>query len=436
LSIYGRIKDYLIRALSVTDEKAWNPSLWRMYGTQSLSGEIVNENTALTYSAVYNAISLIAGTIGSIPCHLMQQKDDKNRFATDRKMYKVLHHEYNPYMTAMAGRECLAAHALSWGNGYAEIVRNGLGELVELWPITPNRVTPEVDEEGEIIYRVRVDSKDIYFPRQKILHVPGLGFDGYLGYSVISMAAKSIGLSMALETFGSLYFAQGTHPGVVVSHPNKLSDPAHEHLKTSLSEGYSGLGKSHRLLLLEEGMKLEKLGIPPEDSQFLESRQFQIPEIARWYNLPPHKLKDLTRSSFNNIESEQISFVRDTIQPWLVRFEQNYDMQLLTTSDKELSGRGRLYYKHNIKGLLRGDTKAQGEFYTQMFNIGVFSVNDIRRLEDLDPVPGGDKRFVPMNMTPLEDAGRELVLDSPKPTPALPPGNGEDKDDAARRQNR
>src|SRR5664280_3839311 len=219
----------------------------------------------------------------------------------------------------------------------------------------------------------------------------GLGFDGFVGYSVIAMARKSIGLGMALETFGALYFGQGTHPGVIVSHPTSLSAQSQANLKASLIEEYSGLGKTHRLMLLDEGMKLEKLGIPPNDSQFLESRQFQIPEIARFFNLPPHKLKDLTKSSFSNIEQEQMSYVTDCILPWLVTLEQNYNMQLLTLSDKSLSGYGRLYFKHSFEGLLRGDMAARGSFYTALFGLGALSSNDIRAYEDKDPIQGGDE---------------------------------------------
>jgi HK97 family phage portal protein len=282
-------------------------------------------------------------------------------------------------------------------------------------------------KDGRLVYRIRVANQDIYLPRERVLHVPGLGFDGFIGYSVVALARKSLGLGMALETFGSLYFGQGTHPGIVVGHPGKLSDQASKNLQSSLSTEYGGLGKSHRLLLLEEGMKLEKIGIPPEDSQFLESRQFQIPEVARWFNLPPHKLKDLTRSSFSNIESEQISFLTDSILPWLVRLEQSFNMQILTPSDKEYSGRGRLYYKHNAEGILRGDAAARGTFYREMFNVGAMSVNEIREKEDMDPVDGGDIHLVPLNMTSLENAGDPPAL-KPPTIPALPPGDGNEPD--------
>jgi HK97 family phage portal protein len=405
------------RNLGVDDPKAWDPSLWNLYGAQSLSGETVTEQSALTYSAVWNAVTLIAGTIASLPLHLMQMKAEKKRIAADRVMYRVLHDQANPFMTAKTLRETLMGHILLWGNGYAEKVVNGYGELVQLWPIAPNLVTP-MWQNGEILYRVKVGEEDKYFTRDKILHIPGIGFDGLMGYSVVAMARKSIGLGMAMETFGSLYFGNGTHPGVIVSHPNQLSAAAHANLKKSLTEGYSGLGQSHRLLLLEEGMKLEKVGVPPEDAQFLESRQFQIPEIARWFNLPPHKLKDLTRSSFNNIESEQRSFYTDTLLPWLVTLEQNYNMQLLTDSDRALSGRGRLYYKHVVEGILRADAAGRGAFYREMFNIGAFSINEIRQLEDKDPIEGGDIHLVPMNMTSLQNAGKlDQSLEPQRPMP-------------------
>jgi HK97 family phage portal protein len=283
-------------------------------------------------------------------------------------------------------------------------------------------------QNGKLVYRIRMDREaDIILPREKVLHIPGLGFDGFQGYSVIAMARKSIGLGMAMETFGALYFGAGTHPGVVVSHPGQLKDPSK--LRDSLGAAYSGLGKSHRLMLLEEGMKIEELGIPPDDSQFLESRQFQIPEIARWFNLPPHKLKDLTKSSFSNIESEQISFVTDSILPWLVRLEQNYQMQLLTVSDKSFSGYGRLYFKHSVDGLMRGDSASRAAFYRAMTNIGAFSINEVRELEDKDPIDGGDEHFVPLNMVPLsmvkEQFKKKLEASPTIPQPAPTDGDGD-----------
>jgi len=397
LNIVQRAAYRIIKALALTDEKAWDRSLWNLRTAQSLSGEQVDEYTALHYSAIFNAVSLISGTVAALPLHLIRRRGKSTIHADNLPLYHVLHSKANPYMTAMALRESMMSHILLWGNAYCEIVRDNKGDILELWPITPNRVKVEMNN-GQIIYRIKMDRDgDVYLPRTRVLHVPGLGFDGFMGYSVVSMARKSIGLGMAMETFGALYFGNGTHPGVVVSHPGKLTEEASKRLSGSLTEGYAGLGKSHRLLLLEEGMKIEKIGIPPEDSQFLESRQFQIPEVARWFNLPPHKLKDLTKSSFSNIESEQISFVTDAILPWLIRLEQNYAMQLLT--DGEL--KQRLYFKHIVEGLLRGSSTDRAEFYRKLWHLGAMSINEIREKEDMDPIDNGDEHFVPMNMVPL-----------------------------------
>jgi len=329
----------------------------------------------------------------------MQQTDKTKQIFDKTPLYRVMHTKWNPYVTAMAGRETLTSHVLAWGNGYAEKVYDGYGDIVELWPISPDRVTAVDIRDGKLVYDIRVGNETKTLPRERILHVPGLGFDGVVGYSVIAMARKSIGLGMALETFGELYFGQGTHPGVIVSHPNQLNAEAHKNLKKSLTDSYSGLGKSHRLMLLEDGMKLEKIGIPPNDSQFLESRVFQIPEIARWFNLPPHKLKDLTKSSFNNIEAEQMSFVMDSILPWLVRFEQNYFMQLLSPAEQKRN----LYFKHVVEGLLRANSKDRAEFYKLMVGNGIMTPNEVRSKEDLNPSedPMVDELWMPTGLIPV-----------------------------------
>lgn len=415
MNLLNRFKQAIgyLKALGLNDPKAWSSSIWNLAGT-SVAGETVTEETALTNSAVYNAVSLISGTIGALPLHLMQKKGDKKRIADERTVYSVLHDSPNPFMTAMAFREAIMAHVLLWGNGYAEIVRNGYGEVVELWPITPNRVSIGM-ESGKVYYTINMGNQpDVILPREKVLHIPGLGFDGFQGYSVVAMARKSFGLGMAMESYGAKYYENGTHPGVIVSHPGTLKDPAK--LRDALTSAYYGLGQSNRLMLLEEAMKIERVTIPNADGQYLESRQFAVTEVARWFNLPPHKIKDLTKSSFNNIESEQISFVTDSILPWLVRLEQNYNLQILDKYDRDLSGRGRYYFKHSVEGLLRGDAASRAAFYTVMLDRGVFSINEVRELEDKDPVEGGNIHLVPLNMTSLEYAGKPPVA----PAPATP----------------
>ena len=405
-----------IKNLALNDPKAWDTSLWNLIGSQTLSGENVTESTALTYSAFWCAVLLIAGTVSTLPLQLLRKQNDKTLQAREFKLYKILHDRFNPYMTAQQGREIMMAHLLVRGNCYAEKVFNRQGEIVELYPIPSNRIRPYLDDNGIPQYEITIDGQKKDYSRETILHIPGLCFDGVQGISVLAAARKSIGLSMAMETYGSLFFGQGTHPGIIVKHPNRLSPEGHSNLKKSLTDVYSGLGQSHRLMLLEDGMDVTKINLDPQDSQFLESRVFQISEIARWFNLPPHKLKDLSKSSFNNIESEQISFVTDSILPWLIKKEQNYNLQLLT---EDQFFKQNLFTRHNVDGLLRGNSKDRAEYYRTMFNIGAMSPNDIRDKENMDPKEGGDETYIPLNMIPLSKANDYFEFQKTKKQPDI-----------------
>jgi len=399
MGFFGNLKKFFKNDLALNDTKAWSSTLWNLYGSQTLSGENVDEYNALTYSAVWNAVYQISSTCGSLPLHLRQHQGKKTRYATESSLYRVMHTQFNPFMTAKIGRECLMSHVLTWGNGYAEKVTNGVGDIVELWPITPNRVSPKL-ENKELVYVIRVGTEEKTLKRDKILHIAGFGFDGLVGYSPIAMARKNIGWGMAMETFSSNFFGKGTHPGVVVSHPGPaMSAPAHDNLKRALTETYSGLGNSHRLMLLDEGMKIEKVGFSPEDSQFLESKQHHITDIARWFNIPPHKLKDMSKSSFNNIEAENASYVIDTILPWAIHLEQIYDIQLLSKRQYEAG----MYFKHVLEGLLRANSKERAEFYKIMIGNTMMTPNEAREKEDMNPSddPLADELWAPTGNIPL-----------------------------------
>jgi len=399
MGFFENLKKFLKNDLALNDPKAWSTDFWNTFGSKTPSGESVDEYNAMTYSAVWNAVYQISTTSGSLPLHLRQHKGRKTRYATENSLYRVMHTQFNPFMTAKIGRECLMAHVLTWGNGYAEKVTNGFGDIVELWPITPNRISVKM-ENRELIYEIQLKNEKISLKRDKILHIAGFGFDGLVGYSPITMARKNIGWGMAMETFSSKFFGEGTHPGVIVSHPGPaMSQQAHDNLKRSLTETYSGLGNSHRLMLLEEAMKVEKLGFSPEDSQFLESKQHHITDIARWFNMPPHKLKDMSKSSFNNIEAENASYVVDTILPWTIHLEQIYDTQLISRKQYE-SG---LYFKHVLEGLLRANSKERAEFYKIMIGNGMMKPNEAREKEDMDPSddPFADELWMPTGLIPI-----------------------------------
>ncbi len=380
------------------------------------AGVDVDEYIALNFSAVYNAISIISGTIGSLPLHLFKRNKRITQKATSHRLYDVLHATPNPEMTAMSYREASTAHVLSWGASYSEIVRNSMGQISELWPITPNRVRP-FRSNRQLFYEITlVGGKKTILPKERILHIPGLGFDGLTGYSVLEKARESIALGMATEEYGARFFGQGTHPTGVVETDEDLGD-GRDGITKAFKEGFAGLGKTHRLMILEKGLKYTPIGVKPEDAQFLQTRAFTVVEIARWFNIEPMKLKDHTKSSFDNISSLQISHVVDCIRPWTVREEQNYNMQLLTQEERQQG----YYWEHVLEGLLRGDWAARGEFYSKMFNVGAFSPNMILEKENENPVEGGDERFVPLNMVPLSMARKMIEMqdepdDEPEPS--------------------
>ena len=413
------VADKIKRNLSLSDSKSWSSALWNLYGTgQTESGVQVDEYSALNLSAVYAAINIISSDIATLPLGLFKTVKDKRKRITDHNSLQVLTYRSNPLMPSINFRKTSVAHVLSWGNMYAEIVRNDMGAVTSLWLLTPDRVTPKW-KSGTMVYEINQGSAaPITLPRERVLHISGLGYNGFTGYSVISKAAESIGLSMASEKFGARYFGANTNMGGAIKYPRALGEEAKKNLAASLS-GFTGSDNSHRWMILEQGMEIEKLGFSPDDSQFLQTRQFQVPEIARWFNLPPHKLKDLTRSTFSNIEEQETEYVVSCLVPWLTTIEQNYNIQLLTEKEHK-SG---YYFKHNVKGLLRGSSTARADYYTKRFYLGTITPNEIRAFEDEDPLDTdyADKTYIQMNLIPLEDIDKE-----PEPIvqPALenPPG--------------
>jgi len=381
------------------------PNRRRSFLPAKQAGIRVDHDNALTLSAVFRAVRAIAE-----PLALLQwgvYRDAANgKIAVNDDIKYLLHRRPNPEMSAFTFRETLIAWALTWGNGYAEIEFDLGLRPVALWPISPDRVEVR-RENGLIVYDIsNGKGKTDTLPASKIFHLHGLGFDGLTGYSVISLAARSIGLGMAAEEFGAAFFGNGAVMSGSLTHPGKLSDDAFNRLQTDFNNKYSSAKNAHKPIILEEGMKWESIGLPPGDAQFLETRKFNITDIARWYGVPPHKLYELDRATFGNIEHQSIEFVIDTIMPWAVRLEQEADAKVLR------GNRGR-YTKINLNALMRGDNQSRVAFYQGMRNMGVFSANDICALEDMNTIgPDGDKRIVQVNMTTLEHIGTDKA---PKP---------------------
>lgn len=377
---------------------------------RSSSGQTVNEKTAMQMSAVYACVRIIAEAIAQIPLNVYRLTADGGKGKDLRHpLFFLLHDEPNPEMTSFIFRETLMSHLLLWGNAYAQIIRNGKGEVVGLYPLMPDRMQVDRNETGNLVYTYtkyydEVGAKhafeQITLPAYQVLHIPGLGYDGLIGYSPIAMARNAIGMSMAAEDFGATFFANGATPGGVLEHPGIVKDP--ERLRESWHAQFSGKN-SHNIAVLEEGMTFKPMSIPPEEAQFLETRKFQIDEIARIFRVPPHMVGDLEKSSFSNIEQQSLEFVKYTVGPWVARWEQSLSQALLLPSEKT-----RYTIKYNLDGLLRGDYESRMNGYAVGRQNGWLSANDIRELENMNKIPaeeGGDEYLINGNMTKLKDAG-------------------------------
>jgi HK97 family phage portal protein len=252
-------------------------------------------------------------------------------------------------------------------------------------------------EEGKVVYRYTLAREGINLTLApwQVLHIPGLGFDGLLGYSPIAMAREAVGLAMATEEFGARFYNQNAQPGIVLKHPNRLSNEARDNLRKSWEDSHRGLDKAHKAAILEEGMSLEKIGIPPDDAQFLETRKFQRSEIASFFHIPPHMIGDLDKATFSNIEQQSLEFVVYTMRPWLVRWEQAINQKLILQEN--------YFSEFLVDGLLRGDIAARYSAYAVGRQWGWLSANDVRELENMNPIDGGDTYLTPLNMLPAEE---------------------------------
>lgn len=378
----------------------WGSTYSFFFGTSS-SGKAVNERTALQTTAVYACVRILAETIAALPLHTYQHTNGGKEKAAEHPLYYLLHSEPNSEMTSFVFRETLMGHLLLWGNAYAQIIRDGRGRVVGLYPLLPNKMIVNRNDQGQLYYQYEKDGCLYILNRHEVLHIPGLGFDGLIGYSPIAMAKNAIGMAIATEEYGAKFFANGANPGGVLEHPGVVKDPAR--IRESWNAVYQGSGNAHRVAVLEEGMKFQSIGIPPEQAQFLETRKFQINEIARIFRIPPHMIGDLEKSSFSNIEQQSLEFVMYTLDPWVVRWEQAIQRALFSESEKR-----QFFVKFNVDGLLRGDYESRMNGYAVGRQNGWLSSNDIRELENLNRIPtelGGDLYLINGNMTKLADAG-------------------------------
>ncbi len=377
---------------------------------RTTSGKTVNERTALQTTAVYACVRILSETIASLPLHVYRYTEGGKAKDTEHVLYTLLHDEPNPDMTSFVFRETLMSHLLIWGNAYSQILRDRSGQVIGLYPLLPDQMSVHRSEKGKLFYvynRYEEDNPNfqekgsIVLSQEEVLHIPGLGFDGLIGYSPIALAKNAVGMTLACEEYGASFFGNGANPGGVLEHPGILKDPAK--VRDSWNAVYQGTRNAHKVAVLEEGMSYKQIGIPPEEAQFLETRKFQINEIARLFRIPPHMVGDLEKSSFSNIEQQSLEFVKYTLDPWVVRFEQALKKSLLLPEEKKTH-----FIKFNVDGLLRGDYQSRMNGYAIGRQNGWLSTNDIRELEELNPIPpeeGGDLYLINGNMTKLKDAG-------------------------------
>lgn len=424
-----------------------NPNYWMSDVAQSrrtLAGAQVSPATSMTLSTYYACLRSIAEDVGKITLHLYEGQDAeggrKKTMATESPLYRLLRWQPCPESTSQTFRETLTGNALGWGNGYAEIQRTASGKPIALWPIHPSRVRMQrVD--GQVVYdvmssewqagaTVRLASKDV-------LHIHGVGEDGVSGLSIARLAAESIGLGLSMQDFGASYFGNGSHTSMIIMHPGKYSEVAEKTLRESWQKMYSGPENAHKTAVLWDGSKVERTSIPPNEAQFLEGRQFQVEEICRWFRMPPHKVQHLLRATFSNIEHLDIEYVRDTLMPWLVRWESEISRKLIPEADQT-----RYAARHDVSELMRGDSAARSNYLRSMISTGAMTINEARELEGFNPVDDdiGEALFMQGAMTTVERIveGQAPVNASARPgkmtaTPRFPedeePEDGEEEDE-------
>lgn len=394
---------------------------WSFFWGRSTSGKKVTPQTSMQLSAVYSCVQILADGVACLPLHLYHYDTNGNRVkATKHTLDFLLHKEPNPEMTSFIFCETLMTHLALWGNAYAQIVRNMRNEIIGLYPLMPDRMRVKRNENGMLYYEYTrwgdehqsTSYETVRLSPREVLHIPGLGFDGLVGYSPIAMARNAVGMGLAVDEFGAKFFEKGAAPAGVLEFPGIVGDQ--DKVRESWEKVYGGSGNTGKVAILEQGMKYSPISIPPDQAQFLETRKFQVDEIARIFRVPPHMIADLEKSSFSNIEHQGIEFVTFTLNQWLVRWEQQLSKALLTPEEKKT-----YFFKFNVDGLLRGDYESRMNGYATGINNGFLSPNDVRRLENMDLIPaeqGGNKYMVNGNMCPLDRVGAAYG--------ALPHGDG------------
>jgi HK97 family phage portal protein len=383
-------------------------------GARTGSGVAVNESSALGLTPVWSAVQLIAGTISTLPVICYERRPDgSRRRLPDHPLHRVLHDRANPEMSAVALRQAVVTHALLTGNGYCEIIRDSVGRVQALYLLEPDRVVPfrpalAGGRFGPLTYKI---DGQVDLAARFVFHLSGLvTWDGVCGKSVVQATRESLGLSIAAERMGGAYFANGAHPSGFLKFPGKLTKDGRAAVRESLAARHEGAANASKTLILEDGLEYQSVGLSNEDSQFIQTRGFQVAEVARMFSIPPPRLGDYSKANYSNIEQAAQDFVQ-ALRPWTVKFEQEVSLKL--------AEQPAIYVEHLFDALLRADTKTRFEAYRQGREGGWLSANDIRKMESMEEIVGGDSYLVPLNHStvggpaaPAAQAARAALVDA------------------------
>jgi len=362
---------------------------------------VFDTDKALTLTAVWCAIRLLAESVSSLPVSVYSKQANGDKLEDSKSpIYNLVKFKPNYYQNKITFFEFIMLSICTEGNSYVQIVRNNSGTPVQLICLSPSNVTVVVNN-NELFYQIDggavLDSSDV-------LHFKTITDDGVTGLSPIDQCAKALNWGVSLETFGETFFSNGAKPSSILQTDRALSDTALQRLKSSFNNNYAKLKNSNSTIVLEEGLTFKPISISPEQAQFLSSRQFSIEEVARIFNVPPHMLKDLSKSSFNNIEMQSQEFVTYTLMPYITRIEQEMNLKLFRTNEL-----GKTFIEFNVNGLLRGDVKSRTEAYKTAITNGYMSINEVRQKENMNSIEGGDKHFMQMNMTTIDKIGEDAI---------------------------
>ena len=406
MALLGTARSSLEGPLPLTSQRVIE---W-LAGPATISGARITPESALRLAAAYAAVVVISQDVAKLPLVTYQRLDQGKVRARQHPIYGVLHDSPNPYMTAYQFRQTMQSHVMTWGNAFANIERDQDGDVLGLWPLRPDHMErPVLSKAGTLIYRYTLpDGQPRDMPQSEILHLRGLATDGLWGLSPIALHRETLGLALAAQEYGARVFANDARPGIVLMYDKRLSDTAIERLRNTWTREHQGLSNAARVAVLEEGITLQTIGFPPEDAQFLETRQFEVQEIARIFRVPPHKIMDLSRATYSNIEEQAIEYVTDTLGAWLANWEQQINKDLLIGAERQV-----FFAEHLVEALLRGKTLERYQAYQVARQNGWLNADEIRERENLNPIAddSGAVYWRPANMVPAD-------------TPAIIPGAG------------